>query len=125
MRLIAISGVVTLATLYAGYVVIDQGKGSVQTMIFTTLVILELVKVQIIRSPYKLKFFSNPWIYCAIAVSFGLQIFVIYYTFIQKVFGTVSLGMDEWLLIGGIASAVWFFGLLSNKVTLVFFPDHF
>ncbi len=115
IQLVIISSIVTIATLFASYIGLKQSREVALTMTFTTLVILELVKVQIIRAPYQLSLFSNLWIPLALASSFALQLLVIYNPILQKVFGTIPLGQNEWIIIGVIASIVWFISHLVNK----------
>ena len=81
------------------------------TMAFTTLVIMELVKVQIIRRPYHIGFFSNGWLIAALISSLCLQLAVIYTPWLQIVFGTVPLGLNDW---GAIGFVVVIVGILAN-----------
>jgi len=70
-----------------------------QTMALTTLVVLELIRVQMIRSQYHVGLFSNRWLLAALISSLFLQLVVIYIPPLQKIFGTVSLGAIEWMVI--------------------------
>lgn len=71
-----------------------------QTMAFTSLVIFEFARLVMIRSDYKLKFLSNPWLLLAILVSLGAQLAVTY-TPLNKIFGIVPLDLADWLIILG------------------------
>lgn len=107
IHLLLISFVIALGTLTACYFGMHQSGEMAQTMAFTALVVLELVAVQIIRSPYNLSILSNPLIIGAVGLSFLMQLFIIYTPFLQHVFNTVPLGVREWGVILAIAIAVW------------------
>lgn len=94
--LLSISFVIAIGTLIACYFGMHKSGELAQTMAFTTLVVLELVAVQIIRSPYNVSIFSNPYIIAAVTLSFLLQLFIVYTPFLQSVFKTVSLNANEW-----------------------------
>ncbi|MDY6771476.1 MAG: cation-translocating P-type ATPase [Candidatus Nanohaloarchaea archaeon] len=89
-----------------------------QTTAFTALVVFELVRVQAIRSRYELGLFSNHWLLLALAVSFLLQL-VVLYSPLGQFFGVVPLAVKEWLEIGG--SLVAFTVLTAILVTV---EDH-
>lgn len=115
-HLLLISIVIALGTLAACYFGIHQSGELAQTMAFTTLVVLELVAVQIIRSQYNTRFFSNPLIHAAIATSFLLQLFIVYTPFLQNVFNTVPLNTRDWGIIVAITFVVWILCSLINRL---------
>lgn len=82
-----------------------------QTIAFTTVIIMELVRIYAIRSEYNLSPFSNKWLILAVASSLGLQLLVIY-TPLQRFFGTVPLGLKEWGLILGTSTSVLLLSIL-------------
>ena len=49
-----------------------------QTMVFTTLVVLEVVRIYMIRSQYHIGFFSNKYLLLAIISSISFQLVVVY-----------------------------------------------
>lgn len=116
LHLLLISIVIALGTLAACYFGIHQSGELAQTMAFTTLVILELVAVQIIRSQYNTRFFSNPLIHAAIATSFLLQVFIVYTPFLQSVFNTIPLNTRDWGIITAITFVVWILCSLINRL---------
>lgn len=113
LQLILISITVAVGTLIACHYGLRQSAELAQTMAFTALVTLELVRVQMVRSQYHIGLFSNPWLVAALASSLGLQLLVIY-TPLRRIFGTVGLGIAEWGLIFVIAFMVWGIGSLIN-----------
>lgn len=116
VHLILISFIIALGTLAACYFGMYQSGELAQTMAFTTLVVLELVAVQIIRSRYNVSIFSNPLIIAAVALSFLMQLFIIYTPFLQSVFKTVPLSTTEWGVILAITVAVWVSCDLINRL---------
>lgn len=116
LHLLLISIVIALGTLAACYFGIHQSGELAQTMAFTTLVILELVAVQFIRSQYHTRFFSNPLIHAALTTSFLLQLFIVYTPFLQSVFNTVPLNIRDWEIITGITFVVWILCSLINRL---------
>ena len=69
-----------------------------QTIAFSTLVILELFRVNIIRKQYNTKLFANKYLVLAVVSSFILQLITIY-TPLNKVFNTTFLSSGDWFLI--------------------------
>lgn len=116
-HLLLISFVIAIGTLVACYFGMHKSGELAQTMAFTTLVVLELIAVQIIRSPYNVSIFSNPYISAAVALSFFLQLFIIYNPFLQSVFKTVPLSTSEWGVILAITMVVW---ILCNWINRLF-----
>ena len=85
-----------------------------QTMAFTAVVMLEMVRMQMIRSQYKLKLFSNKWLWIAILSSILLQIAVIYVPYMDRVFKTVPLNINDWILILGGCAFMLIVGNIAN-----------
>lgn len=115
-HLLVISFIIALGTLAACYFGMHQSAELAQTMAFTTLVVLELVAVQIIRSTYNVSIFSNPLIIAAVALSFLMQLFIVYTPFLQSVFKTVPLITREWGVIFSITIVVWILCDLINRL---------
>lgn len=116
-HLLLISFVIAVGTLAACYYGMRQSGELAQTMTFTTLVILELVAVQVIRSLYNVSIFSNPLIIAAIGLSFLLQLFIIYTPFLQSIFKTASLSTMDWGVILAITISMW---ILCNWINRLF-----
>lgn len=70
-----------------------------QTLLFTFIVIAEMVWAQIIRSRYELSLFTNPWLIGAIASSLALHLGVLY-TPLSEYFGVIGLSPTQWLWMG-------------------------
>ncbi len=84
-----------------------------QTMAFTALVIFEMIGIQAIRKIYGTKILTNIWLWIAIAVSFILQLIVIY-TAVNTYFGVTPIGLTVWKQIGMALAA--FFGLVAGML---------
>ena len=69
-----------------------------QSIVFTSLVVFELVRVQAVRSRYGIAFFTNKWLSMAILSTVVLQIMLLYSP-LNTLFGLIPLGIDAWLMI--------------------------
>lgn len=116
LQLVLISSTIAAGTLVACHFGLRTSAALAQTMAFTTLVVLELVRVQMVRSQYHIGFFSNRWIIGALASSLFVQLMVIYLSPLQKIFGTVGLGLKEWGVIAIVAIAVGVGGYVINRI---------
>lgn len=116
IQLIIISLIIAIGTVTACHSRLFESAPLAHTMAFTTLILLEFVRVQVIRSQYKIGIFSNPWLVAALSTSFLLQLAVIYLPPLQKIFKTVSLGVSEWGVIFLIVLSVFVISSLFNKV---------
>lgn len=114
--ILSISLVVTAGALTACYWGFRSSVELAQTMTFTTLIVLELVRVQMIRKQYQLSLFSNPYLIWALSSSFFLQILVLYIPPLQIVFGTVPLGILDWGVIFGVAISTWWLGVWISSI---------
>jgi Ca2+-transporting ATPase len=113
LRLMIISLVFATATLASAYLGSFQSAKLAQTMAFTTLVVIELAHVQVIRSDYR---GHNIWIPLSIAVSFLIQLILIYAPPMQEIFGTVSLSLIDWGEIGLISLTACGIDFLLKKI---------
>jgi Ca2+-transporting ATPase len=116
IRLIIVSLIIAIGTIIACHSRLFQNVAMAHTMAFTTMIMLEFVRVQIIRSQYKIGIFSNPWLVASLGTSFLLQLAVIYLPPLQKIFKTVSLGITEWGVILLIVISVFIISSLFNKL---------
>jgi Ca2+-transporting ATPase len=97
------------ASLPGGFV---EGSGELsygQTMAFTTLMLFQIFNVLNARSDERSAFarlFTNRWLWLALAGSLALQALVVHAPFLQRAFGTVALGADDWLFCATVASSV-------------------
>jgi len=100
--------------LFANYYKADLKKA--QTVVFTTLVVLEIVRLYMIRSEYKLGLFSNKYLVLAVISSIALQLAVLY-TPLNQFFKTTPLGITEWAYIISATIAVFAVGMILMRIT--------
>ncbi|MFC6942461.1 cation-translocating P-type ATPase [Salinirubellus sp. GCM10025818] len=70
-----------------------------QTLLFTFLVVVEVVRIQVIRARYDLSILSNRWLIGSIGITLLLQLLVLY-TPLNEFFAVRPLSVDEWTWIG-------------------------
>jgi len=121
LHLLLINIIIAVGTLAACYFGIHKSGELAQTMSFTTLVILELVAVQIIRSQFSTRFFSNPLIHAAITTSSLLLLSIVYTPFLQRIFNTVPLNTRDWGIIAAITFVAWILCSLINRFLKCFY----
>ena len=95
-----------------------------QTMAFTSLVVLEMVRVYMVRANYNLSFFSNKYLVGAIVLSLLLHISVVYVPFLQPIFDTVGLGIVDWAFIALASMLVLIIGVIAHKVIVHYTQEH-
>jgi Ca2+-transporting ATPase len=71
------------------------------TMVFTGFVLLEFVKLYVVRWMRDTPLVSNGWLALSVLVSLALQLAVLY-TPLSTYFGTVPLALADWALLGGV-----------------------
>ncbi|MBL4571693.1 MAG: cation-translocating P-type ATPase [Gammaproteobacteria bacterium] len=103
-----VSVLITVGVLFVFYWAGLNGESLAyrQTMAFTTIILLELVRLQTIRQEYQLGMFSNIYLVAAVCISIGLQLIVIY-TPLSSFFGTVAISFVDWTLLILVAFSVW------------------
>lgn len=116
LHLLCISVAIAVGTLVSCYYGIHHSAALAQTMAFTTLVILEFVAIQVIRSPYNLNFVSNPYLIAAVIIGLLLHMLILYTSFFQSIFKTVPINSSEWGIIATIAIVVWLLCTAINKI---------
>ena len=87
----------------------------IQTIAFTAIIVMELVRLQTIRSEYKLGIFSNKYLVMAVVASLGLQLAVIY-TPLSIFFGTTFLSVRDWLMILGATAGVFVLSVIGVSI---------
>ena len=107
-----------LITLGIGYRYWQAGQAHWQTMVFLMLTLAQLAHVLAIRSEhdslFRIGLRSNRPLLAAVALTFGLQLAIVYIPLLQKVFSTVTLSAVD-LGIGLGASSLVFWGVELEK----------
>lgn len=102
------------------YVLGQQGIIAAQTTLFTFLVLIEMVRIQLIRSRYDLSIVSNNWLVSALVSSVVLQLLVVY-TPLSSYFGTARLGVPQWAyMIGALFAFIGLASLMRRAFDRVF-----
>ena len=115
VQTVAITAAV-LAAYHVGLLWAPSNPALAQTMAFVTLSASELVRAYTARSErvslFRLGVFSNKYMQYAVLLSVVLLLGVVYIPFLQPIFNTVPLGVQEWtvvlplLLIPGVAAEI-------------------
>ncbi|MDP3921228.1 MAG: calcium-translocating P-type ATPase, PMCA-type [Candidatus Omnitrophota bacterium] len=113
--LAVISVIVAAGALVACWWGARESAEMAQTMTLTTLVLLELVGVQMVRAAYHIKLFSNLWLVAALAVSIIFQLLILYIPPLQNIFHLVPLGVREWGVILLISGVVYTLGYVIRR----------
>jgi Ca2+-transporting ATPase len=97
--LITVGALVMYIGVNRGLIPVDSAKHA-QTMLFTTVVIAQLLHAFSFRSAtrtvFSLESLKNKWLNLAFIGSMTLQALVVYLPFAQKVFHTQPLGANDW-----------------------------
>lgn len=105
--LVVVSVLLTLAIL-AIFFIYQKDPIYEQTMVFTSIVVYEMIRIFAIRSEYKLPIFSNIYLQLAIAATLILQIIILYLPIsfagitLQELFKVHPLNISDWALLLGI-----------------------
>jgi Ca2+-transporting ATPase len=89
-----------------------DGDGDVayaRTLAFHTLVLYQLFAVFGVRSgeaSAARRLFDNRWLWLSVALALGLQGLVLYVPPLQRAFGTVALGANDWFVCAAVGSTV-------------------
>jgi P-type Ca2+ transporter type 2C len=118
-NIILIGVLLTIATLaiFAHALISTGSIVYAQTMALTALVVLELVRLAMIRKQYRTPFFSNKWMLAAFIIVMLLQLAALYIPwFATNVFGLVPLILEDWLLIVSVAAITYIVGIIIGQV---------
>ena len=120
LMMVTVSMLITVGTLglFKWALLTSGNLMYAQTIAFTTVILMELVRLYAIRSEYHLSPFSNKWLIIAVASSVGLQVLVMYSP-LNRFFGTVPLGFREWALMLGTSLSVLFLSILIRTAKRV------
>ena len=110
-------GIVSLAVGYWGFIG-ERDQETWRTMLFTTLTLAQMGNALAIRSNrdslFSIGVFSNRLMVIAVAITFALQMALIYVPFLHGIFDTTSLSLFD-LLICLVVSVVVFLGVEAEK----------
>jgi len=124
LNIVLIGGLMAVATLVAWLVSLRGDVAKAQTIAFTTIVLIQMVVIQIIRSRYHIGMLSNPYLIAAVAGSIGLQLMAVYVPLLQPIFHTVPLGLSDWGTILIVCAAFYLVGSLVGAVNIRIMRQH-
>jgi Ca2+-transporting ATPase len=123
-NIITISILMAAGVLFLFYRFLPEGNTIARTIAFTSIVMLEMVRVTMIRSQYKLSFFSNLYLIGAIIISVLLQVGVVYMPVMNIVFKTTALSLHHWGYMVAVMAVIFIIGMImarllnrSNKIS--------
>jgi len=111
LNVLAMGILICAATLFIFKIGLAESAIKAQTLAFTTIVFLELARVQVIRRQYHTTLFSNKFLMLAWVGSLLMQLAVIY-TPLNAIFKTTPLTLNEIVIILALTAAVYFVGSL-------------
>jgi Ca2+-transporting ATPase len=110
-RIIWVGLLMGLLSLGTGFLYWQNGSASWQTMVFTVLTFSQLGLALAVRSERRSLFtiglLSNRPLLGAVALTFLLQLAVIYVPVLQEVFGTVPLALSDLALCAALSTVVF------------------
>jgi Ca2+-transporting ATPase len=97
-----------LVSMAAFMLALPEGVEKARTMAFSTMVIFEIFLVFNCRSEtrgvFRMSPINNKWLVMAAISSVVIQIVVVQMSFLEEVFETVPLDLDEWAVVFGLSS---------------------
>jgi Ca2+-transporting ATPase len=106
-------GVIMTLSILPIFLISLQNEAKARTLVLTSLVMMEFIRLQIIRSKYHLSLFSNKYLLFAVLISVLLQLAIIY-TPINTLFSLTPLTLEDWLL---VFASFAIFLVLSKLIT--------
>ncbi|MBT8357949.1 MAG: cation-translocating P-type ATPase [Deltaproteobacteria bacterium] len=116
INIIAISILMAAGVLFLFYRFLPEGNTIARTIAFTSIVLLEMVRVAMIRSQYKLPFFSNLYLIGAIILSVLLQVAVVYLPAMNIVFKTTALSIHHWSYMVAVMAVIFVIGVFMTRL---------
>jgi len=108
------------ASLPGGFLAGSGGMAYGHSMAFTTLVLFQMFNVFNARSDERSALaglFTNRWLWGSVGLAVGLQLLVLYVPALQQAFGTVPLGVGDWLRCTAVASSVLWLREIDKAAT--------
>ena len=91
---------------------------------FTAMVIYEIVRLVDIRTDYKIKWFSNPWLSISISASLMLHFSVLYIPKLAGFFGVGPLNAHDWIIMAVGSVALFVCMKAFNRLFDLIGPEH-
>ena len=88
-----------------------------RSMAFTSFIVLEYLKIVVLRRQDRMPLFNNRWLVIALLGSLALQL-IILYTPANQLFGTAPLGAVEWGIMVGSAVVSYFAAIKMTDLVI-------
>jgi Ca2+-transporting ATPase len=122
LRILVMGGLICAAALICFRYGLKYDAETARTMVFTSMVFLEIIRVQLIRMRSGLPVLSNPWLWISLAFSLMLQILVLY-TPLGRLFQAVSLSLSQMGFILAVTAGMFGAGIVVSRLLDRFFPE--
>lgn len=98
---------ILLSVLILGIYILNLhlGVSMAQGAAFSAIVVFELIILYVIRSTYRVSFFSNKWLLLSILATFGLQVLIVYTPLLAQLFEIHAIDINDWFYI--IVASIW------------------
>lgn len=118
IEMIVFGSAMSFALLVHFYWVDNSGGDAVRAVsaAFAAMVVYEMARLVDIRTDYKIKWFSNPWLSVAIAGSLVLMVLVMYVPSIASIFGLGPILAIDWVIIFVTSVLLILFMKWVNKI---------
>ena len=105
--MLAVSAILAIIVLSIFFYSLPKGLIFAQTMVFTSLVMYEFIRIAVIRKQEGASIFYNTWLIIALLISIAMQLLVLYSP-LSAWFGTAPLGVSDWgiIVLGGIIAYI-------------------
>ncbi len=115
-NIVLISILMAVAVIILFRIFLPEGAETARTVAFTSIVLLEMVRIVMIRSQYGLSFFSNMYLIGAVAVSLLLQVCVVYIPFFNTILKTTPLELIHWVYMGVMVAILFVVGNIAVRI---------
>ncbi len=93
-----------------------EGHAYAVSAAFTALVVYELVRLVVLRTNYKIPWFSNPWLTVALVSSFAIQLAVLYVEPLAALFEVVPINSESWIVIAIGSAFIFVIMKIARKI---------
>ncbi|MCF8142706.1 MAG: cation-translocating P-type ATPase [Deltaproteobacteria bacterium] len=116
INIVVIAILMAAGVLFLFHRFLPEGETVARTVAFTSIVVFEMVRVTMIRTQYRLSFFSNLYLVGAIFLSLLLQVAVVYVPVMNVIFKTTPLAARHWGYMGAVTVAIFIVGMVAARL---------
>jgi Ca2+-transporting ATPase len=115
LNVFSLGAIIAFAVLLVYWLAQPFGVTVARTLAFTTLVMMEIVRIEMIRRAYATDVFSNKWLNGAVLISIMLQLAVLY-TPLNIFMDVTPLTFLQWAYVGVALVVVWLLGTVTTSL---------